>query len=354
MAPTAAAPETPASSGDPEKDAAKLAELRAVNFELRTKISSMEVEVEYAEMRAAGLDPDNVYSDEEDQYEDRDIDVYDHQSTRKRQEVWQAIAVKHDALVASLKASFATEAALLVACKRIKDGLVEKSLQLKAAIKEKREDDKTIAELRQAAYDEARRANASREKARVTATLLKTLRKELYDLKRRIADQDAALKADLNPAPAATKKGKFNRRSRDGRDDDSRSTSKRTTPRGTPRAGDGGGATSVFHSPAVLASPAAALASPAASALAFAGGGEAYAASRARQSTRLASPLRRVRDTGATLPPAPKLTPFMKWKQQHSLVADAAAVDQRGAALGGAGMSRVMRRLRLSRSQSAV
>lgn len=286
--------------------------LKKENLELRMNVSTLEAALEDAELRASGLDPDEVNPEDEHLYEDKDIDVGDHVATRRRRMTWDYFMEHHDKLARSLKRSFQTETQLLAACRRLKDSLVEKCVQLRAALHQKEIDNETIGNLRAQAEQKASEANISKEKEKATQKLLVVLRKEIADLKVRLKKHDQNM-ANRPPEHASPHKGDKaartkKRASRD--DDDARSLNTEASPLSVPPAGP--------LSPNVLAtSQTSSPMSHSQSMPAFAmTGGEGYMEEQSRQSVRLSSPLRKT----APAPQLVKLTPFMKWKQQQFVI----------------------------------
>lgn len=83
---------------------------------------------------------------------------------------WNVFTERHDKFVRALKRSFTTEALLLKSCRGVKDELVFKSAQLRAALHQKAIDNETITNFRQQAERCALKAEASAESEWVTVT----------------------------------------------------------------------------------------------------------------------------------------------------------------------------------------
>jgi hypothetical protein len=258
--------------------------LESENGELQLEVASLKEQVD-----------EFINEDEEDMYETGDVDVGDHVNTRRRKMTWDLFKEDHDRLVRSLKRSFETETRILGHCRRLKDNLVEKAVQLRAALHQKQIDNETIATLRDQAERATNEANGLKEKERTTIGLLAILRKEITELKKRVAKQEAHL---MNVPRELERLGKGSKGS---------SKTKRSSRDGEPD--DGSSLTSAAHSPSDgAASPVAARPL----------GGVSFRAEAAKSAQRLSSPLRS--KTAPREPGLVKLTPFMRWKQNNAVI----------------------------------
>ena len=266
-------------------------------------MSTLQDSLTGAEERAALAD-EFINEDEEGLYEEGDLEVGDHVNTRRRKQTWDSFCEQHDKLVRSLKRSFESETLILGHCRRLKDNLVEKAVQLRAALHQKQIDNETISALREQAEHASNEAAGLREKEKATVAMLAILRKEITDLKKKIHKQEQHF---LNMPQPTEKKPKGARAKRASRDDGSAATGDDAS-----SLASGLSATSPTPPSQIVADPD----SPNVLNVAPQGG-VSFRAELAKNSQRLSSPLR---SKTAREPALVKLTPFMRWKQNNSVI----------------------------------
>ena len=170
----------------------EVALLQSENNNLREEVAELKRSLEDAEQRAQGIDPNRLQEGEEDKYEEVDEDDgwVGEGSNRRKRLTWDAFCEKHERAVRTVKMRLEGEAALLKDIRRLKDSLVEKCTQLRAALAQVDLDNRTIKSLRNELHAKDKNLKLMESKESQTKKLLGTLSKEYKDFKQELRDRD--------------------------------------------------------------------------------------------------------------------------------------------------------------------
>jgi chromosome segregation ATPase len=170
----------------------EVALLQSENNDLREEVAELKRSLEDAEQRAQGIDPNRLQEGEEDKYEvcEEDDGWVGEGVHRRKRLTWDAFCEKHERAVRTVKMRLDGEAALLKDIRRLKDSLVEKCTQLRAALAQVDLDNRTIKQLRNELHAKDKNLKLMESKESQTKKLLGTLSKEYKDFKQELWERD--------------------------------------------------------------------------------------------------------------------------------------------------------------------
>ena len=170
----------------------EVALLQSENNSLREEVAELKRSLEDAEQRAQGIDPNRLQEGEEDKYEvcEEDDGWVGEGVHRRKRLTWDAFCEKHERAVRTVKMRLEGEAALLKDIRRLKDSLVEKCTQLRAALAQVDLDNRTIKQLRNELHAKDKNLKLMESKEAQTKKLLGTLSKEYKDFKQELRERD--------------------------------------------------------------------------------------------------------------------------------------------------------------------
>jgi len=168
--------------------------LKSENKDLREEVAELKRNLDDAEQRAKGLDPNRLQEGEEDQYEVCEDDFVGEGPNRRKRMTWDLFVERHERAVQTIKVRLQGEAALLKDIRRLKDSLVGKCTQLRAALAQVDLDNRTIKSLRNDLSSKDREVHLCKKKEDETKTLLGVLSAEYKDFKQELVTRDDATK----------------------------------------------------------------------------------------------------------------------------------------------------------------